>query len=1157
MEPEPEDSPEQLANDAAVGDFVEMWRVDQQAGTERTLGDYLARFPGFEAAIAREYLTLVAPSPILEPFAGHHEFGTYRTIRLLGQGGQGSVWLAEDTRLHRRVALKVLSAPAAPVLRSRVERLRREAMALAKLAHPGICAIYEAQLDGAQPFLAMQYVAGETLATWLHRREASAERRVVDRGERLAWIEFFKNAAAALHAAHTLGIVHRDVKPGNVMRTASGAPVLLDFGFARDLEANPSALTQSGEMFGTLPYMAPEVLAGRPTDHRVDIHALAVTMYEVLAGRRPFVGATQAALRQAIESGEPEMLDRVSPSVGRDLAVVVATAMEHDAVRRYATAEAFAEDLRRVLVGEPIAAAPVSQWTRLQRLVVRHPAMASSCCLLAAGLLVAIVLLAQLSRERTRLLALRQAHLAQQIAAKQPGLALFAASEAAQSAEHPEINEVLYQVLDDCWEEHAVREESELAANETNWACIAASDRELVRSLSNGDLQVVDLERGRVVRTIHGVAVGRTRLAILAGDAVVTGDADGVVRRRDLATGAVVGAWPVHAAAGGEAVAVSQIVAAPDGHRVASCGSDGKVAVIDLGTNDGAVVFCRGHTGGVTMGAFDPSGQRLATLGGSLVNVRQGDRCVRVFAADTGELQHTFGPFEDFPYWVSWSHDGAQLAIARNENCVEIRDAASGAEIEKIACPQPVHWAEFAPGDERVVFGSSAGLGVYDLRSHQVIAQHADFQERSVFRGAFSPDGKLLAVIAWDDTARIYDTATWQLQRVFHGLMTRALGLGWNRRGDRLYTMGGCLQSWYVGERPFLPVAKGLLGRLVSARFSPHGDQIVAANAAGEVRIWDGERCHDLGTIQVGTPVRDAVPTGAGARVLVIGDGVPSQLVEPGKDAIVLGGQPATAGWLLADGRIALVSTDGVVRVHDGATGGLSRAVPCHTGSIVASALHPTRPWLATGGCDRSFALVDLDRGEVLFRLPPWTGGRAGKTERVFAVAFSPSGSHLFASCEDLSVRELDLEHGFAIRSFATAPTPGLLLVSGDSGALFVGAMWSGKLYCHATRTLGLLRPHPARHANLLVALARQPDGPLALSASKDGVVSIFDADRDELISVIHATKGVLATACWSPDGQRILTADVAGLVRVWPLDPLGVALRFRPTRLATDLQDR
>jgi WD40 repeat protein len=175
----------------------------------------------------------------------------------------------------------------------------------------------------------------------------------------------------------------------------------------------------------------------------------------------------------------------------------------------------------------------------------------------------------------------------------------------------------------------------------------------------------------------------------------------------------------------------------------------------------------------------------------------------------------------------------------------------------------------------------------------------------------------------------------------------------------------------------------------------------------------------------------------------------------------------------------------------------------------------------------------------------------------VLGLTFGPDGDRLWVSCEDQMVRIVALEAAFAVRVLDLKLTPGPLLLSADGRSVYVAAMWSGKTYRYDARGLDLLAAHPARHANMLVALLRQPGGRLALSASRDGVVGVFDADRDVMISVIHATTGTLVAARFSPDGARILTATADGEVRIWPLDPLAVALRHRPRRLGTEIEGR
>jgi serine/threonine-protein kinase len=185
----------------------------------------------------------------------------------------------------------------------------------------------------------------------------------------MADAELIERVARALHEAHEHGIVHRDVKPADVMLTSDGAPVVFDFGLVRlDREAE-AGLTRSGELLGTPAYMAPEQIEprGRAVDRRTDVYALRVTLYECLTGRRPFEGHSLEAVSRAILRGAAPGVRTLAPRVPRDLAAVVSVAMDPDPTRRYATALALAEDLRRVRDKQPIRARPAGVALRLRR----------------------------------------------------------------------------------------------------------------------------------------------------------------------------------------------------------------------------------------------------------------------------------------------------------------------------------------------------------------------------------------------------------------------------------------------------------------------------------------------------------------------------------------------------------------------------------------------------------------------------------------------------------------------------------------------------------------------------------------------------------------------------------------------------------------------
>src|SRR2546425_11361445 len=224
------------------------------------------------------------------------KLGRYEIRSKVGEGGMGEVYLAEDTQLGRRVAIKLLPPETLSDEQARM-RLVREAQAAAKLDHPNICAIYEVSEEDSRSFIAMQYVEGETL-------DARMKRKPLDLAESLA---ISAQVADALSDAHAHGIIHRDIKPSNIIITARGQAKVMDFGLARmttgatDSEAETqSLLTTPGAVIGTVLYMSPEQVRGEPVDARSDIFSFGVTLYEMLCGRQPFASESAAATASAI-----------------------------------------------------------------------------------------------------------------------------------------------------------------------------------------------------------------------------------------------------------------------------------------------------------------------------------------------------------------------------------------------------------------------------------------------------------------------------------------------------------------------------------------------------------------------------------------------------------------------------------------------------------------------------------------------------------------------------------------------------------------------------------------------------------------------------------------------------------------------------------------
>ena len=366
---------------------------------------------------------------------GRRRLGHYSLIRRLGRGGMGEVFLATDERLKRSVALKVLRVDREQTADLRL-RFEREAAAVSRLEHPGIVPIYEMAEDAGIHYFVMRYVDGVALSTYV----ASARRRsglgaedvslvtgrplgeaetVVGPGGRsrarvdgavtasvardlTPVLEIIERTAEALHFAHEHGVIHRDVKPSNIMIDRDGRPQLLDFGLARFVGAETQ--TSADALLGTLPYMAPEQVTGSAkVDRRVDVWSLGVTLYECVAGTRPFQAENAEALMFQIVMKDPPSPRLVDESLAKDLETIVMTCLEKDPNRRYPTSAALAGDLARLRRHRQIEAKSVGRIGRAVRHAERHPVQTTLAALLVVGVFaIGAVLLAQW-REHRRL----------------------------------------------------------------------------------------------------------------------------------------------------------------------------------------------------------------------------------------------------------------------------------------------------------------------------------------------------------------------------------------------------------------------------------------------------------------------------------------------------------------------------------------------------------------------------------------------------------------------------------------------------------------------------------------------------------------------------------------------------------------------------------
>src|SRR5881296_1266447 len=310
----------------------------------------------------------VRPPPLLM------DFGDYELLEQIGRGGQGVVFRARQKSLNRIVALKVIGL-GRWATEAHLKRFRLEAEAAARLEHPGIVPIYEVGERDGSCYFSMKFVEGGQLDD-VPRRQPMPIRRAV---------ELIANVARTVHYAHEHGILHRDIKPGNILLDAKGEPHLTDFGLARLLETE-STVTRTLEVLGTPSYMAPEQALGEnaTVSSATDVYGLGAVLYQLLTGQPPFAGGTTYETIKLLLDTEPRQPRLVNPKIDRDLSTICLKCLEKDPKRRYSSALALAEDLERWLKHEPIQGRRTGIFARGKKWVRRNPSIAVLAAMLLA-----------------------------------------------------------------------------------------------------------------------------------------------------------------------------------------------------------------------------------------------------------------------------------------------------------------------------------------------------------------------------------------------------------------------------------------------------------------------------------------------------------------------------------------------------------------------------------------------------------------------------------------------------------------------------------------------------------------------------------------------------------------------------------------------------
>ncbi len=723
-----------------------------------------------------EPMRLVAARPQL--------VGEYRLLRCIGGGGMGEVYLAEQPRLKRHVALKLIRHSLALSANSRA-RFAREIEAISALDHPGICPVFDAgEVDG-MAYLAMRYLEGESLAARIERARAAR----LPPAAALDVAALIEKTARALHHAHERGVVHRDVKPANVMIAPAGDPVLVDFGLAQLADSAAAGLTRTGDPLGTPAYMAPEQVAGKPIDRRSDVYALAATAYEALTLRCPHEAPTREALYRAILDGEVEPASRHNRHVPRDLDVVLATALDPDPDHRYQTALDFAEDLGRVRAKLPIRARPAPWPLRARRVVTRHPVLSVALVLLAAALAVAMVLVEQLRRSLRRAEAVALANASADAEQKDHLLALQMAVDAVRRLRVPETVAQLHRSLG--------------AANE-RLAISVAQPRAVAISPHTGRIAV-------------GALDGRVRVFTTNGELSVE-----------------------FANATGPDVAINSLAFSPaDPETLLVAGRDKAVRIWQLtGEPPKPELRCElAHDRAVARAVFARDARSIATVEGPglLFDAAGGPWKLRRWDLDRREPTLT-REFRRWLYSVDFVGSNGDIVVGGSDGAVLV---SAGGEVRANFASDDVVTHVAATGDGRILTTSADGLAriwaTADLaRPRHTLPRHGGWP----YGGAWSSDGALCVTASEDQTVRLF-TAEGELVRTFRGHADLVLAAAFDSAGRSIVTASndGTVRVWDLSV-PGVATLRGHRGPVYTARFALHDGCIVTGAHDRTAQLW-------------------------------------------------------------------------------------------------------------------------------------------------------------------------------------------------------------------------------------------------------------------------------------------------------------------------------
>jgi len=1049
-------------------------------------------------------------------------------LERVGSGGFGSVWKAWDEQLKRVVAVKIPRG--LQLSHHEQQRFLHEARAAARLRHRYILDIHEVGFEDDEVFLVSDYLPGGSLADLLARSALTPKEAA----------RLCQKVAEGLHAAHEAGIIHRDVKPQNILLDEQGEPRLADFELALP-ESGEISVTIEGDVLGTPAYMSPEQAAGhsQQADRRSDVYSLGVVLYQMLSGQLPFRG-NWTTLASQIANDTPPSPRKFQPFIPADLERICLKCLEKDPRRRYPTAAEFAEELGRFLRGEPVLARPVSRPERIWRWAKRRPAVAALAAVvtvLALTILVGAPLMALRLALTSR--AEQQSRLQAEDSLRRLEIRrvreLFAGDRASEGLallsrlvrENPTQEALASWLMNELTHRNFAR--PVLPALEhpdiVNSAQFSPDGRWLLTVCRDNAARIFDVMTGRMLTPplrhdpagIHGDQYRGGLHALHAdispdGTCIATGSCDGTARLWDAATGEPLTPPLAHPDY------VSYVRFSPDAEMFVTCCKDGKIRFWETASGKPTgKVFA--HRDWANSAEFSSDGRLLVTT--------SDDKTAQVWEVDTGTrfgspmrrsemIQHacfsrdgrrvlTTGANVDAQLWVlgqndlgpvgflthrdnvpyaCFSPDGRWAGTVSFDGTAAVWDAHHGDVVCQMRHRDRVRFVQFSSDGLRCLTASEDGTArIWDSQTGQPVTEpmrHAG----TVWCARFSPDGRLVATASADGTVQLWDVRSQNASVLPLPLDNHTPQTGtWSADSHRVATAGSLAAVWDArsGERSTVGYYWHERGVLASRLDAP-GDHVLIGLENGIAQIWS---------------VTNAV----------------------GPEIEIHHQVPISALAFCPDGsRFVSASTDGSARLWHRASGEPATPFLRHGAPIKVAAFSPDGKYLLTGATDGRCLLWDATTGDLTTTLADHLGP-------ILDGRFSDDGQLAITASEDHTARLWEIPGG--------APLGGPLRHLGPvhSVDLTRDAKWAVTASEDKTaRVWEVMTSQPmgmiVRHEAALVHAEFDPTDTWFLTASKDGVVRISEVATGHPVCEFAQPGHSLRQATFSPDGKWVLIAS-------------------------------